>query len=420
MAAKDAHVLELAGREIRITSPDKVLFAGTRRRSSTSSPTTRPSPGRSCARWAAGRCSCSGSRRAPAVRRSSRSACRERAGVAADDDRADGERHAVAALVAADVAHVAWAVNLACLGFHVWPYLRRRPRACRRTAPRPRPPAGYGLRRGARRRLGAQGAARRARHRRLPQDDRQPRPARLRPPAAAVGLLRGPLGGRRRRARARAPPPGHPHRRLVEGGARRAIFVDYNQNAPHKTVFGAWSVRARKGAQVDAALLGRARRHRPDALTMATVPGRVERDGDPWAASTTRRSRSSRSSRCTSATGRTASSTRRGRPSTPSSPTSRRASPRAAPGVSSASRSAAAAGDDRLRAVHPDRPARPRRRADGHRRRAVSSVPEPTAPAVSTTARSSRSSRGAGSGSRSATGCTSTAPASTASRPSTC
>src|SRR3954462_3104656 len=25
------------------------------------------------------------------------------------------------ALVAQDVAHVAWAVNLACLGFHVWP-----------------------------------------------------------------------------------------------------------------------------------------------------------------------------------------------------------------------------------------------------------------------------------------------------------
>src|SRR5436190_13597490 len=26
------------------------------------------------------------------------------------------------ALVAADIAHVVWAVNLACLGFHVWPY----------------------------------------------------------------------------------------------------------------------------------------------------------------------------------------------------------------------------------------------------------------------------------------------------------
>ena len=39
------------------------------------------------------------------------------------------------------------------------------------------------------------------------------------------------------------------------------IFVDFNQNAPHKTVFGAWSVRARPGAQVSTpAALGRARR----------------------------------------------------------------------------------------------------------------------------------------------------------------
>ena len=28
------------------------------------------------------------------------------------------------------------------------------------------------------------------------------------------------------------------------------VFIDFNQNAPHKTVFGAWSVRARPGAQV--------------------------------------------------------------------------------------------------------------------------------------------------------------------------
>src|ERR687892_2875782 len=31
------------------------------------------------------------------------------------------------ALVAADLAHIAWAVNLGCLGFHVWPYLAARP-----------------------------------------------------------------------------------------------------------------------------------------------------------------------------------------------------------------------------------------------------------------------------------------------------
>ena len=40
------------------------------------------------------------------------------------------------------------------------------------------------------------------------------------------------------------------------------VFVDFNQNAPHKTVFGAWSVRARSGAQVSTPLaLGRDRRH---------------------------------------------------------------------------------------------------------------------------------------------------------------
>ena len=39
------------------------------------------------------------------------------------------------------------------------------------------------------------------------------------------------------------------------------IFIDFNQNAPHKTVFGAWCVRARAGrAGVDAVRLGRARR----------------------------------------------------------------------------------------------------------------------------------------------------------------
>src|ERR671922_289077 len=30
------------------------------------------------------------------------------------------------ALVLADMAHVVWAVNLACIGFHVWPYLHDR------------------------------------------------------------------------------------------------------------------------------------------------------------------------------------------------------------------------------------------------------------------------------------------------------
>ena len=68
-----------------------------------------------------------------------------------------------------------------------------------------------------------------------------------------------------------------------ERGAR--VFVDFNQNAPHKTVFGAWCVRARAGAQVSAPFRwDELPAIHPDALTMATVPARLAADGDPWAA----------------------------------------------------------------------------------------------------------------------------------------
>ena len=63
------------------------------------------------------------------------------------------------------------------------------------------------------------------------------------------------------------------------------VFVDFNQNAPHKNVFGAWGVRARVGAQVSTPfewdeLMDIA----PDELTMLTVPVRLAERGDPWAA----------------------------------------------------------------------------------------------------------------------------------------
>ena len=63
------------------------------------------------------------------------------------------------------------------------------------------------------------------------------------------------------------------------------MFVDFNQNAPHKTVFGAWCVRARAGAQVSTPFAwDELEAIEPDALTIRTVPERVERLGDPWAA----------------------------------------------------------------------------------------------------------------------------------------
>jgi DNA primase len=62
------------------------------------------------------------------------------------------------------------------------------------------------------------------------------------------------------------------------------IFVDFNQNAPHKTVFGAWSVRARPGAQVSTPFeWDELEDIDPEACTLATVPARVEAQGDPWA-----------------------------------------------------------------------------------------------------------------------------------------
>jgi DNA primase len=67
-----------------------------------------------------------------------------------------------------------------------------------------------------------------------------------------------------------------------ERGTR--VFVDFNQNAPHKTMFGPWSVRARVGAQVSTPLRwDEVATVEPDELTMAAVVARLETEGDPWA-----------------------------------------------------------------------------------------------------------------------------------------
>jgi len=66
-----------------------------------------------------------------------------------------------------------------------------------------------------------------------------------------------------------------------ERGTR--VFVDFNQNAPHKTIFGAWCVRARPGAQVSTPFAwDELDTISPDELTMANVPARVKEAGDPW------------------------------------------------------------------------------------------------------------------------------------------
>ncbi|WP_433762224.1 non-homologous end-joining DNA ligase [Nocardia sp. CA-135398] len=62
------------------------------------------------------------------------------------------------------------------------------------------------------------------------------------------------------------------------------VFVDFNQNAPHKTVFGAWCVRPKVGAQVSTPIAwSDLDTVVPEELTIATVPARLAESGDPWA-----------------------------------------------------------------------------------------------------------------------------------------
>jgi DNA ligase D len=61
------------------------------------------------------------------------------------------------------------------------------------------------------------------------------------------------------------------------------VFVDFNQNAPHKTVFGTWCVRPRVGAQVSAPITwDELDDVHPDDLTIPVVRQRLDTIGDPW------------------------------------------------------------------------------------------------------------------------------------------
>jgi DNA ligase D-like protein (predicted polymerase) len=61
------------------------------------------------------------------------------------------------------------------------------------------------------------------------------------------------------------------------------VFVDYNQNAPHKNMFGAWCVRPRVGAQVSTPFgWEELDSIDPEACTMDSVPARLLERDDPW------------------------------------------------------------------------------------------------------------------------------------------
>jgi DNA ligase D len=187
------------------------------------------------------------------------------------------------ALVIADRAHVVWAVNLGCLGFHVWPYRAADPGHCDelRLDLDPQPGTDFSHIRHAATELkalldelGVVGYPKTTGNRGLHVYIRLlPRWDSYAVRAAAVAMAR--------ELERRRPDIITAAWWKEERGAR--IFVDYNQNAPHKTVFGAWAVRARAGGQVSAPLRWEeVFELHPDELTVPTIADRLDRLGDPW------------------------------------------------------------------------------------------------------------------------------------------
>jgi DNA ligase D-like protein (predicted polymerase) len=188
------------------------------------------------------------------------------------------------ALVMADLAHTLWAVNIGCLGFHPWPYLARDPDHTDelRIDLDPSPGVTFDDVREAARlahalfdELGMASFPKTTGNRGLHVYVRlEPRWDSYVVRSAAVAFARE-LERR------------HPDRVTAawwkeERGER--VFIDFNQNAPHKTVFGAWSVRARVGGQASTPFAwDELDEIHPDHLTLATVPARLVERGDPWA-----------------------------------------------------------------------------------------------------------------------------------------
>lgn len=188
------------------------------------------------------------------------------------------------ALVIADLAHLVWAVNLGCLGFHSWPVRATHGAACDelRIDLDPGPGTTFSMAQEAAaetRRLlddlGVTGFIKTSGNRGLHVYVRLgPMRDSIEVRAAAVAVAR--------ELERRRPDLVTASWWKEERGAR--IFVDFNQNAPHKTVFAPWSVRALDHAPVSFPFPWDVLETvRPHDMTLATVPTWVAEHGDPWA-----------------------------------------------------------------------------------------------------------------------------------------
>ena len=189
------------------------------------------------------------------------------------------------ALVAADLAHIVWGVNQGCLGFHVWPTHAAAPDVADelRIDLDPSPGITFDQVRDTALRtrelldeIGIEVHIKTSGSRGLHlYVGLQPRWDSYEVRLAAVALAR--------ELERRHPADITWQWWKEERGTR--VFVDYNQNAPHKTVFGAWCARPRVGGQVSTPITwDELPEVVPDDLTIATVPALLAERGDPWEA----------------------------------------------------------------------------------------------------------------------------------------
>jgi len=188
------------------------------------------------------------------------------------------------ALVIADLAHVVWAVNLGCLGLHLWPYRASDPDHADelRIDLDPQPGVDFDAVRTTAfhcrdllAELGLEAFPKTTGNRGLHIYLRlEPRWDSTEVRSCAVAVAR--------ELERRFPDLVTANWWKEERGER--VFVDFNQNAPHKTVFGAWFARPRTGGQVSTPLTwDEVTTVVPDDLTIRSVPALVAERGDPWA-----------------------------------------------------------------------------------------------------------------------------------------
>jgi DNA ligase D len=188
------------------------------------------------------------------------------------------------ALVLADMAHVAWAVNLACLGFHVWPSLAASQDVADelRLDLDPQPGVGFEEARAAAAEvralldeLGIAGYPKTTGNRGVHVY------VRLEPRWDSYDVRRAAVAAARELER-RRPDLLTAAWWKEERGTR--VFIDFNQMARDRTIASAYSVRANRRATVSAPLLwDEVADVHPDDFTVLTMPARFSQVGDHFA-----------------------------------------------------------------------------------------------------------------------------------------